>query len=101
MTYNNCGEYGIGWGDIFHKIGIYIFGKVYIDFRDQRALCKLLKGGYIVVRGDKKRELVRGDLRVGFLKIDHGDMVYTGIDATAKRIEFWSKDRVLIYWTDL
>lgn len=83
------------------KWGIYILdGGLYQDYTSQRSMCKVLKGGYFVVRGEKKHELARGDLKVGFINIEHDNVVITQND-NALRIEFWTEDRRLVYWTDL
>lgn len=95
-------KYRIVYGWVSEKIrGIYFSPlKIYNWFITQRTMCKMLKGGYVVIRNDQKREVVRFPLDVGFFSINYDQNKFRAYEheCIGGKIEFYTRERQLLHW---
>lgn len=70
---------------------------IWWDFRATRIMVKILKGGYFVVLDDNKEELYRGPILTGFLSMKSDLEADCKQKYLAAYVEFFTKDRMLVY----
>jgi hypothetical protein len=84
-------------GVYIYRISLWGIDTIY----SQWWLARALKGGYFVIRDDRRRQLYRGDLVVGWFNITSLEDDEMRQDLAAYDVEFFTKSRKLVYRTKI